>query len=34
MGMTEILWKISEDIEAMIGASAGKAMVPRTAYFF
>lgn len=32
--MTEILGKIREDIEVTVGASAGKAMVQRLAYFF
>lgn len=32
--MTEILGNVHGDIEVMIGASAGKAVVQRMAYFF
>lgn len=32
--MTEILGNVHGDIEVMIGASAGRAMVQRMAYFF
>lgn len=32
--MYETLGKIREDTEAMIGASAGKTMVQKMAYFF
>lgn len=32
--MTEILGKIREDIEVMVGSSPGKAIVQRLAYFF